>query len=101
MSPEARPARKGTPRKVAVAVQYDRATMTAPRLVAKGRGIVAERLIALARENQIPVIEDKLLVETLDKLNLNQEIPAALYQVVAEILVAIYKTEVGARQKGV
>jgi flagellar biosynthesis protein len=80
-------------RKSAVAIQYDRKTMSAPRLVGKGRGIVAERLIALAKEHGVPIVEDKLLVETLDKLNLNQEIPAELYQVIAEILVAVYKAE--------
>ena len=73
--------------------------MSAPKVVAKGRGIVAERLIAMARENNIPVVEDKLLVETLEQLNLNQEIPAELYQVVAEILVAVYKAEFGSRRK--
>lgn len=74
--------------------------MSAPKVVAKGRGAVAERLIALARENHIPVVEDKLLVEALDQLNLNQEIPGELYQVVAEILVAVYKAESGSKRKG-
>ena len=92
MSPESRPRRKSA-RKTAVAVQYDRSAMSAPRVVAKGRGIVADRLIGLARENKIPVVEDKLLVEMLEQLNLNQEIPGELYQVVAEILVAVYKAE--------
>lgn len=82
-----------------MALQYDRQAMSAPKIVAKGRGIVAERLISMARENKIPVVEDKLLVETLEQLNLNQEIPAELYQVVAEILVAVYKAESGARRK--
>jgi len=76
-----------------VAVQYDRAAMGAPQLTAKGRGLVAERLVALARANGIPIVEDKLLVEALEKLDLNREIPAELYQVVAEILVAVYKSE--------
>ena len=67
--------------------------MPAPQVVAKGRGIVAEKLIAMAKENGIPVVEDKLLVEMLDKLNLNQQIPGELYQVVAEILVAVYKAD--------
>jgi flagellar biosynthesis protein len=67
--------------------------MSAPKVVAKGRGGVAERLIQLARDNKIPIREDKLLVEMLDQLNINQEIPAELYQVVAEILVAVYKAE--------
>jgi flagellar biosynthesis protein len=73
--------------------------MPAPRVIAKGKGVVAERLVALARQNGIPIVENELLVEALDQLNLNQEIPGELYQVVAEILVAIYKTETGAREK--
>ena len=67
--------------------------MQAPQVVAKGRGVIAERLISLARQHGIPIIEDQLLVESLDKLNVNQQIPAELYQVVAEILVAVYKAE--------
>jgi flagellar biosynthesis protein len=67
--------------------------MVAPKLVAKGNGVVAERLIAIARENGIPVIEDKVLVETLDQLNVNQQIPPELYQVVAEILVSVYRAD--------
>ncbi len=73
--------------------------MGAPRLVAKGRGVVAERLIAMARESGVPIVENKLLVEMLENLNLNQEIPGELYQVVAEILVAIYKAEAGTKKK--
>ena len=92
--------RKRTGRKSAVAVRYERQTMGAPQVVAKGRGIVAERLITLARTNGVPIVENKLLVEMLENLNLNQEIPGELYQVVAEILVAIYKAEAGAKKKG-
>lgn len=73
--------------------------MSAPKVTAKGRGAVAERLITMARENQIPVVEDKMLVEMLDQLNVNQEIPGELYQVVAEILVAVYKAETAANKK--
>lgn len=92
MSPEARPRRKPN-RKTAVALQYDRAKTGAPKVVAKGSGLIAQRLIQMARENNVPVIEDKLLVEMLEQLNVNQEIPPELYQVVAEILVAIYRAE--------
>ena len=99
MSPAPRASRKKSLRKTAVAIQYDRANMQAPEVVAKGRGIVAEKLIAMAKENGIPIIEDKLLVEMLDKLNLNQQIPGELYQVVAEILVAVYKAEAGIKKK--
>lgn len=92
MSPEARPRRKAQ-RKTAVALQYDRGKTGAPKVVAKGSGLIAERLVQMARDNRIPVVEDKLLVEMLDQLNVNQEIPPELYQVVAEILVSVYKAE--------
>ena len=99
MSPESRSPRRKSGRKTAVALQYNRDAMSAPQVVAKGRGIVAERLIAMARENNIPIVEDKLLVEMLDQLDVNREIPGELYQVVAEILVAIYKAESGSKRK--
>ena len=67
--------------------------MAAPKLVAKGSGVIAERLIEMARENGIPVVEDRVLVETLDQLNVNQQIPPELYQVVAEILVSVYRAD--------
>ena len=98
MAPPLRGSGRKNPRKTAVALQYDRASMPAPQVVAKGRGIVAEKLIAMARENGIPIIEDKLLVEMLDQLNLNQQIPGELYQVVAEILIAVYKAEKGTKK---
>jgi flagellar biosynthesis protein len=87
-----KPKRKLT-RKTAIAINYDKAAMAAPKLVAKGSGVIAERLIEMARENGIPVVEDKVLVETLDQLNVNQQIPAELYQVVAEILVSVYRAD--------
>jgi flagellar biosynthesis protein len=73
--------------------------MPAPLVVAKGRGVIAEKLIDLARKNGVPILEDRLLVETLDQLNVNQEIPPELYQVVAEILVTLYKAETGLRKQ--
>jgi len=85
--------RKKSPRKAAVALKYDRQVMTAPRVVAKGRGLIAERLIGIARQNGVPIVEDKLLVDMLDSLDVNQNIPGELYQVIAEILVAVYRAE--------
>jgi flagellar biosynthesis protein len=87
-----KPKRKLT-RKTAIAINYDKTAMGAPKLVAKGSGVIAERLIEMARENGIPVVEDRVLVETLDQLNVNQQIPAELYQVVAEILVSVYRAD--------
>ncbi len=91
--------RKKNPRKAAVAVKYDREVMKAPRVVAKGRGLIADRLIGIARQNGIPIVEDKLLVDMLDSLDVNQEIPGELYQVVAEILVAVYRAEKSRKAK--
>ena len=80
--------RKG---KRATALEYRHGVDTAPRVTAKGRGLIAEKIIALARENNIPVREDADLVEILSTLELNQEVPPELYQVIAEILAFVYK----------
>ena len=77
----------------AVALKYEKGRMKAPRVTAKGRGILAERLVVLARENGVPVQEDRLLVEALEAVEVGSDVPAELYQVVAEILVAIYRAE--------
>lgn len=74
----------------AVALRYDHHRDPAPRVTAKGGGGVAERIIALARAHGIPVKDDPDLVEVLSKLDLEQEIPAELYVVVAELLAFVY-----------
>lgn len=80
-------------RKAAVALRFDRGRMKAPQVAAKGRGLVAERLIAIAREAGVPVVEDALLVEALDPFDVGREVPPELYQVVAEILVSVYQAD--------
>ncbi|MGV1100147.1 EscU/YscU/HrcU family type III secretion system export apparatus switch protein [Thiovibrio sp. JS02] len=77
--------------KKAVALRYDKEQDAAPKVVAKGGGEIAEKILELAREYGIPIHEDTDLVEILAKLNLNQEIPPATYIVVAEILAFIYR----------
>ncbi len=79
-------------RKKAVALRYDKAESAAPKVVAKGAGDIADKILALAREHGIPIHEDADLVEILARLNLNQEIPPATYIVVAEILAFIYRS---------
>ena len=74
----------------AAALKYRKGDASAPRLVAKGRGKVAEKIIALAKEHNIPIKEDKELVEFLSMLDLYQEIPPELYKAVAEVLAFIY-----------
>jgi flagellar biosynthesis protein len=75
----------------AVAMKYDLERDGAPRVVAKGKGEVAERILETARANGVPVHEDPELVEALAKLDIQQEIPAELYQVMAEVLTFIYR----------
>jgi len=82
---------KNPPQKKAVALRYDQTIDSAPKVVAKGAGLLAERIIALAREHGIPIHDDPDLVEILGKLNLQQEIPPEAYFIVAEILAFIYR----------
>ena len=77
--------------RAAVALQYDVATDSAPKITAKGHGVVAEKIIALARQNGVPLRQDPDLVQVLSQLDLRQEIPPSLYQVVAELLAFIYR----------
>jgi flagellar biosynthesis protein len=78
-------------RRAAVALKYDAATDNAPRVIAKGRGLVAEKIIALAREQGIPMREDSDLVQMLTQIDLDREIPPSLYKVVAELLAFVYR----------
>lgn len=75
----------------AAALRYNPQKEQSPRVVAKGTGIIAERIIGIAKENRIPLKEDKQLVEILSTLDLYQEIPPELYKAVAEILVFVYR----------
>lgn len=77
-------------RKIAAAIRYDAATADAPRLAAKGRGAVAEKIIEIARRHDIPVREDRALVEILSRLDIDRQIPPELYRAVAEILAFVY-----------
>lgn len=75
----------------AVSLQYDIQKNKAPRVTAKGKGLMAEKIIALALANNIPVKEDPDLVQLLGQIDLNREIPTELYKVVAELLSFVYK----------
>lgn len=78
-------------RQVAVALKYLRGEDEAPRVVAKGRGAIAEKILELARRHGIPVHPDADLVEVLVKLELNDLIPPEIYKAVAEILAHLYR----------
>ena len=75
----------------AVALKYDREKDGAPKVIAKGRGEIAEKIIAIAREHNLPLYEDRNLVQILEALDLETEIPPELYRAVAEVLAFVYR----------
>ena len=81
----------------AVALAYD--NIGAPRVVAKGEGEVAKRIIEIAESEGIPLQKDNLLVEALLQVELTKEIPPQLFQAVAEVLAFIYRLEKAANKK--
>lgn len=76
----------------AVALAYN-TNQTAPRVVAKGSGLIAEAIIARAKESGVFIHESKELVSLLMQVDLDQQIPPALYRAVAELLAWLYRIE--------
>ncbi|MCQ6274078.1 EscU/YscU/HrcU family type III secretion system export apparatus switch protein [Bacillus sp. V3B] len=86
-------------RKEAVALNYDEKQMNAPTVVAKGKGLIADKILSEAKEHHVPIQEDPSLVELLGKLNINDRIPDELYQAVAEVFAFIYRADKQASKK--
>jgi flagellar biosynthesis protein len=86
------------PERRASALKYE--GTGAPKVVASGKGLVADRILEIAREAGLPVREDAALVEALAGLELDREIPEDLYTAVAEALAWAYSLDLRAR-KGV
>ena len=82
----------------AVALRYNSGKEPAPRLVAKGSGIIAEKIIEAAIKAGVPVQENPELVALLMKLDIDQIIPPEMYAAVAEILAFIYKVNLKAKK---
>lgn len=74
--------------KQAIALEYDPGD-EAPRVVASGRGVLAEKIIEKAKEADVPVHRDDKLADTLSRLEIGDMIPPELYEVVAEILIFV------------
>lgn len=74
--------------KQAIALEYDPSDM-APRVIASGRGVLAEKIIEKAKEGDIPIHRDDKLADTLSRLEIGEMIPPELYEVVAEILIFV------------
>jgi flagellar biosynthesis protein len=83
----------------AVAIAYETGDF-APRVLAKGNGAIAEQIISRAIENGVFVHESKELVALLMQVDLDDHIPPALYQTIAEILAWLYRLESGERMEG-
>ena len=78
-----------TKSQLAVALHYDRTG--APRVVAKGKGTIGEKIIEVARANNIPIEENEVLAGALSNVELGEEIPAELYKAVAEVLIFVLR----------
>lgn len=83
----------------AVALRYDQERDRAPRVIAKGRGYVAESIMATAQQNTIPVYQNKTLVNMLMALDIDREIPPELYRAIAEVLAYVYRIDKRAKEK--
>lgn len=81
-------------RKIAVGLRYDSDINDAPFVVAKGMGVVADKIIEKASEEGIKIIEDEGLANSLISLEIAQEIPEELYAAVAEIIAFIYNSDI-------
>jgi flagellar biosynthetic protein FlhB len=80
------------PTRLAIALKYDSKEMDAPKILAKGAGPVAKNIRRIARENNIPLVEDKQLARNLySSVDIGQEVPTELFQAVAELLAYVYK----------
>jgi len=75
----------------AVALKYDAKKDQAPKVVAKGRGEIAEKIVAIAKANNVLLYEDKNLAQILEALELETAIPPELYRAVAEVLAFVYR----------
>lgn len=81
------------PDKRAVALQYNAERDMAPRVVAKGRGHVAENILSVAQKNSVPVYQNKTLVNMLMALEIDREIPPELYHAIAEVMAYVYRMD--------
>jgi flagellar biosynthesis protein FlhB len=86
------------PTHLAIALQYDRGRMIAPTVIAKGAGLVAEKIKEVARKASVPIIENKPLAQALNKsVDIGETVPETLYKAVAEILAYVYRLKAGVR----
>lgn len=85
----------------AVSLKYRPESDSAPRVTAKGKGKIAEKIIKIAKEHDIYIHEDPDLIEALSQLDINDEIPPDLYFVAAELLAFVYSLNKNVSQQPV
>ena len=90
---------KQKPPQEAVAIRYDRDRENAPRVVAKGKGYVAEQLLAIARRHAVPVYQNQTVTQLLMAVELDREIPPELYQAGAKVLAYVSRMDGRAAEK--
>lgn len=84
------------PTTLAVALLYERKSMEAPQVVAKGKGVIARRIREVAVENDVPVMENRILARALfSQVEIGDEVPEDLYRAVAEVLAFVYRLKEG------
>jgi flagellar biosynthesis protein len=84
-----RPVKKNVKR--AIALGYEAGRDEAPRVLAAGQGFIADKILEIAKQQQLPIREDPILAEALSQVDLNKAIPPELYAVVAEVFSFVYR----------
>jgi len=84
---------------IAAVIKYDDKRDAAPKLTAKGRGSIAEKIIKLAMEHNIPIRKDPALVQILSRLDIDEQIPPEIYKAIAEILAFVYSVNEQYRER--
>jgi flagellar biosynthesis protein len=79
--------------KSAIALKYDKHQHKAPHVIAKGEQALAEEILRLAQEHDVPIYEDKELVMALAQVEIGDEIPEVLYLAIAEVIAFVYQLE--------
>ena len=79
--------------KKAIALRYDKDSDSAPKVIGKGKGQIAEQILATAKQHAVPIYQNKTLTSMLMAVELDREIPPDLYKAVAEVLAYIYRVD--------
>ncbi|WDR03291.1 EscU/YscU/HrcU family type III secretion system export apparatus switch protein [Devosia algicola] len=90
---------KNGPPSLAVALQYEKGSKVAPRVTAKGRGLVAEKIVAMARENDIQIEANPVLAQALAGVEVDDTIPIELYEAIAIVIGFVLRSSTGGRNE--